>query len=252
LKERKSRLGAKRADGDYKHKQKPGYWAKRSNHMYYKYVDYLVRALAADANSLIDVGSADAQYIENFHWIPKRNTLDIRKPYSSENVAGIEMNFFGFEPEEKYDFATCLQVLEHIPDAKSFARKLFEIADRVLISVPYKWEKDSTSTHVHDPVDLDKLLSWTGRQPSYSIVVEEPLSQSRSRNRLICYYHFEGEKLDLAKVRANAGTTPAKEGNASVDTSFRHLHAEIRQSRFWRYTLTIRKIVGALKRGLRR
>ncbi len=112
------------------------YWTKKSNMMYYKYVDFLVRALAADARSLIDVGAADAQYIENFAWIPKRNTLDKRKPYSSENVAGIEMDFFDFEPEEKYDFATCLQVLEHVPDAKSFARKLFEIADRVLISVP--------------------------------------------------------------------------------------------------------------------
>ncbi len=199
------------------------YWTKRSNMMYYQYVDFLVRALAADARSLIDVGAADAQYIENFAWIPKRNTLDKRKPYSSENVAGIEMDFFDFEPEEKYDFATCLQVLEHVPDAKSFARKLFEIADRVLISVPYKWEKDSNRWHVHDPVDLDKLLSWTGRQPSYSIVVEEPLSRSRKRNRLICYYHSEGEKLDLAKVKARAelGTTPVKEGNASVDTSFR-------------------------------
>jgi FkbM family methyltransferase len=203
------------------HRPKGGYWSKRSNMMYYRYVDFLVRALAADARSLIDVGSANAQYIENFDWIPKRHTLDIKKPYSSENVTGIQTDFFDFQPEEKYDFATCLQVLEHIPDAKSFARKLFEVADRVLISVPYKWEKDSTRWHVHDPVDASKLLDWTGREPSYSIVVEEPLLRSPKRHRLICYYHPEGEKLDVARVRANAGTVPAQEGRSSVGSSFR-------------------------------
>ena len=102
----------------------------------------------------------DAQYVENFTWIPKRNTLDIEKPYSSENVSGIEIDFFDFE-SEKYDFATCLQVLEHIPDAKSFAGKLFQTAHRVLISVPYMWDESRAPSHVHDPVDLDKLYDWT-------------------------------------------------------------------------------------------
>lgn len=197
-----------------------GYWSKRSNMMYYQYVDFLVRRLAADAGSLIDVGSANAQYIENFAWIPKRNTLDIRNPYASENVSGIEMNFFDFQPEEKYDFATCLQVLEHIPDAKSFARKLLEVADRVLISVPYNWKEGSSPHHIHDPVDFNKLLDWTGREPSYSIVVEEPLSRSPKRNRLICYYHPEGEKLGFAKMRKGTDTTPAGKSNASTSTSF--------------------------------
>ncbi len=172
--------------------------------MYYQYVDFLVRALAADAESLIDVGSADAQYIENFAWTPKRNTLDIREPYSSENVAGIEMDFFDFEPEEKYDFATCLQVLEHIPDAEAFAQKLFQTAHRVLISVPYLWEKGSTKSHVYDPVDGDKLFGWTGREPDYSIVVQEPLSKM---SRLISYYHPEGEKLDPGRARRNVAAS---------------------------------------------
>ncbi len=195
--------------------------------MYYRYVDFLVRALAVDARSLIDVGSANAQYIENFDWIQKRHTLDIRKPYSSENVAGIETDFFDFEPEEKYDFATCLQALEHIPDAKAFARKLFEVAERVLISVPYNWRRGSNSRHVHDPVDAGKLLDWTGREPSYSVVVEEPLSKSSKRNRLICYYHPEGEKLDLARARENLGGVPEKRGNAPAGTGFRLFGSEV-------------------------
>lgn len=194
----------RRVDGGHEHERKPDYWSKRSDLMYYQYVDFLVRALAADAKSLIDVGSANAQYIENFRWIPKRNTLDIAGPYSSESVEGIEMNFFDFEPEEKYDFATCLQVLEHIPNAKAFAEKLFRTARRVLISVPYLWKEGSCSVHVHDPVDMDKLLGWTGREPSYYIVVKEPLFDSPKSNRLISYYHPEDEKLDLGRARRMA------------------------------------------------
>ena len=194
----------KRVNERYEPKQEFGYWSKRSSMMYYQYVDYLVRALALDARNLIDVGTKEAQYIEGFYWIPKRNTLDIEKPYSSDNVEGIEMDFFDFEPEEKYDFATCLQVLEHIPDAKSFARKLFRTAHHVLISVPYLWEEGWCSWHVHDPVDLDKLLDWTGREPSYYIVVKEPLINSNRSYRLISYYHPENEKLDLSKARRNS------------------------------------------------
>ena len=205
----------KKTDQSNESKQDLGYWERRTHLMYYQYVDFMVRALAKDAKSLIDVGSADAQYIENFDWIAQRNTLDLRNAYSSETVESIEMDFFDFEPEEKYDFATCLQVLEHIPDAKSFARKLFEIADRVLISVPYYWEKGRTKSHVHDPVDMDKLLDWTGREPDYYIVVKEPLLNHHYNRRLISYYHPKGEKLEPAKARKNARrVSPVRNGTS--------------------------------------
>lgn len=184
-------------------KQGSGYWAGRTNLMYYQYVDFLVRALAADCQSLIDVGSADAQYIENFDWIKKKNTLDIRKPYESEAVEGIKIDFFDFKPEQKYDFATCLQVLEHIPDAEAFAGKLFQTAHRVLISVPYLWKEGSTPSHIHDPVDLEKLIGWTGREPDYYIIVEEPLRDGSKRRRLVVYYHPKDEKLNLNRARRN-------------------------------------------------
>ena len=70
------------------------------------------------------------------------------------------------KPEEMYDFCDLLTGSEHIPDAKVFAEKLFQVAHRVLISVPYLWEEGSCSDHVHDPGDLNKLLEWTGREPS--------------------------------------------------------------------------------------
>lgn len=183
------------------------YRTRRSNMMYYRYIDFLVRALAADAESMIDVGSSNTRLLESFDWIPKRDTLDVSRTYTSKSVTGIKQDFFDFEPEGKYDFATCLQVLEHIPEAKSFARKLFQTADRVLISVPYLWEPPGRG-HIHDPVDLNKLLDWTGREPSYHLVVREPLHNAPHGDRLICYYHLENERFDLLKVRRNVITVP--------------------------------------------
>lgn len=177
------------------------YWQKRSNFMYYHYVKFMVRALAHNADSLIDVGSSNAEYIESFDWIPTRHTLDLSSPYQSQNVKGFEMDFLDFKPDKKYDFVTCLQVLEHIPDAVSFAKKLFEIGERILISVPFMWDENSEEDHIHDPVDLNKLVSWVGREPDYYIIVQEPLFSSKKNKRLICYYHIAGEKINVNNYR---------------------------------------------------
>lgn len=76
--------------------------------------------------------------------------------------------------------------------------------------MPYLWEEGSSSSHVHDPVDLEKLLGWTGREPDYHIVVQEPLVNHNHGRRLICYYHPEGETLNAGKARRNATAAPAR------------------------------------------
>ena len=192
------------------------YWSRRQGLMYYQYVDEIVRSLGAEAKSLIDIGSANASYTENFDWIGKRHALDIRKPYSSDRVKGIRSDFFSFQPDERYDFALCLQVLEHIPDAKRFAHRLFEIADRVLISVPFMWPAGSNKEHVHDPVSLEKVVFWTGRLPDYHVVVTEPLRDKKA-SRLIAYFHPEGVPFSVPGTKA-ARPAPARPA-ASPDPS---------------------------------
>lgn len=177
------------------------YWESRKNLIYYQYIDFLVRAFAHDCESLIDIGAKKTSIIENYDWIPERYTLDKEvTPYTSENVKGIQMDFFDFEPAEKFDFATCLQVLEHIPDVEAFTKKIFALANRVLISVPYMWEPGAED-HVHDPVDLEKLYAWTGREPTYYVIVTEPLIRPGRDKRVICYYHLEDETINLRQVR---------------------------------------------------
>lgn len=180
----------------------PTYWERRSNLMYYRYVDALVRAFAADATSLLDVGSRNTPIIEQFDWIPRRHALDIEKPYGSASVTAIKADFFAFEPDDRYDFAMCLQVLEHIPDAKRFARRLFDVADNVLVSVPFMWPK-GYSHHVHDPVSLEKLVGWAGRKPTYHVVVTEPLT--RRESRLIAYFHDRRVPFSLRAAAERIG-----------------------------------------------
>ena len=169
----------------------------------YAYACDLIRAFGADAKSMIDVGSGNARYLEEFYWIETRHALDKTKAYSSDWVTAITANFLTFEPERKYDFAVCMQVLEHVKPARRFAAKLFDVADRVLISVPLLWPAGRVPGHINDPVDLEKLRKWTGRDPSYSVVVAEPLQEESSRNRLIAYYHPAGVEFSLTELRKN-------------------------------------------------
>lgn len=175
------------------------YFSKRKNLFYYKYVDFLVRGFAADAKSLIDIGTASARYLDEWDWIPDRTSLNLNHAYQSDVVKAVVADFFDFTPPQKYDFATCFQVLEHIPNAKVFARKLLATSDNVLISVPYKWPKGSNKDHVHDPVSLWKVRWWFGRRETYRIIVEEPLDDGPKRRRLICYFSNTRPRLKAAR-----------------------------------------------------
>jgi hypothetical protein len=187
-----------------------GYWDKRQTMIYYRYLDQIVRGVAADCMSMIDVGSHNTPLIERFKWVKNRVALDLVRPYKSKRVRGIKTDFFEYKPETPFDIATCFQVLEHVPDAGAFAKHLFEVGRRVLISVPYLWEAGSTKGHIHDPVDLEKLTQWTGRDPAYHLIVQEPLIEGGKGRRLIAYYPAPGEEFSLGGARAAAKATLKK------------------------------------------
>jgi hypothetical protein len=163
------------------------YWKKRSDLLYYRYIDYILRTVGKDAQSLADVGTGGCKYLEWFDWIPDLVSIDIAKPYTSESIRGINGNILDMKFEEKYDICTCFQVLEHIPKAKKFARKLFDIGEMVIVSVPYEWPAGNVPGHVHDPVNEKKLKKWMGREPNYQILVEEPFRYGTGK-RLIAIY----------------------------------------------------------------
>lgn len=169
------------------------YWARRSDLLYYRYVDAVMRAAAAEARSMIDVGTNGCPYLEWFDWIPERVSFDLESPYRSDTVQGIEGNLFEHRFERRFDVCTCLQVLEHVPDAAAFARRLQEIARLVIVSVPLKWPKGAVKSHVHDPVTAEKLEGWMGRPANYAIVVREPFIGRKAR-RLIALYDEDPDR----------------------------------------------------------
>jgi hypothetical protein len=154
------------------------YWQARSRSIYFYAVTELVRNLGETASSVIDIGSASCPYVDWFDWIPDRTSLDLRKPYVSPTVTGIKADFLAWAPDRRYDIATCLQVLEHIPDAHSFAQKILNISKIAIVSVPYKWKPGRNSSHVHDPVDEEKMLAWFDRKPNFSLQITEIVSGS--------------------------------------------------------------------------
>lgn len=152
------------------------YWAARKNILYYDVVRILVTELAKGARSLVDVGTAGAPYLEWFSFIDDRLSIDLRHPYEGPGVRAVTSDFLAWQPDKYYDVVTCLQTLEHVPDAEGFAQKLLRLGEIVVISVPYKWPKGKTKSHVHDPVDEEKLFSWFGREPNYQYICREVIA----------------------------------------------------------------------------
>ena len=78
-------------------------------------------------------------------------------------------------------------MLEHVPDPARFAAKLLDLADVLVVSVPYRWPASAAEDHLHDPVDYAKLSVWMGRPANYHIVVREPF-RTKVGDRLIAVY----------------------------------------------------------------
>jgi hypothetical protein len=174
------------ADYGFAMQESLGYWESRKHFLYYKAVFQYACVAAYNAKRIIDVGSASAEYLNWMGWIPDRSILDLKINGKFEGIRSIETDFFTFYPTEKYDIALCCQVLEHIENPLDFCKKLKDISDKLIITVPYKWQ-GYTPGHIHDPVDEEKLFSWMGVKPNFSQVIYEPFREGR----LIAYYDIE-------------------------------------------------------------
>ena len=165
------------------------YWNSRKTNLYYQAVYQFVSVVGDDAESILDVGSAETDYINWFDWIPQRTQLNLGFRHAApQGVNRIRADFFKWDPPHKFDVVLCLQVLEHVVEAGTFCDRLKATARQLIISVPYKWKKGAHDAHVHDPVDEDKLFGWMGRRPNHARIVHEPFGP----RRLIAWYDLEG------------------------------------------------------------
>jgi 2-polyprenyl-3-methyl-5-hydroxy-6-metoxy-1,4-benzoquinol methylase len=162
------------------------YYKLRSEWFYYKKVQEILSEITF--SSIIDIGCRKSPILENIDNSVYKSMLDIAPIKPRPNINNITADFYTWEPDMKYDVAVCLQVLEHLDRPKDFVQKLFSVADIIIISVPYKWPKGACKYHIQDPVDEEKVLSWTDRQPDEKYIVKD------NKYRLICRYNIKHRK----------------------------------------------------------
>lgn len=156
------------------------YWAGRRDSAYLQAVHSICDTIAGRAETVLDVGSKGTPILEWRRSHARRLvSIDLREPYVADGVDSITDDFLAYPIAEPFDLVTCLQVLEHVPDAAAFARKLLAAGKVVVVSVPYKWPKGTCPYHIHDPVDEHLMQSWFGRLPTSQYVVREPTGECR-------------------------------------------------------------------------
>lgn len=166
--------------------EKLSYWEKRKDWVYLHVARIICARFAQGPGSVLDVGSNRTPTLEWHRSNAKRLvSLDLRRPYVADGVESIQEDFLKYQVDEKYDLVTCLQVLEHVPDAGAFAERLLSVGKVVVVSVPYKWRRGCCKGHVHDPVDELKMFRWFRRRPVYSYIAREVTTE---RSRLIQVY----------------------------------------------------------------
>ncbi len=171
--------------------------------LYYHHFRMMIRFLGPNAQSMIDVGSGHVPYLEWFDWVPRRVSVDTRRPYSSDAVEGYQGDILALDFGDPFDICTCMQVLEHVREPKPFARRLLKLGRLVLVSVPYKWPEGQTTGHVQDPVDLKKLSGWFGRKPNYHQIVQEPFLEAKGARLFALYDPADPARRFGSELRKN-------------------------------------------------
>jgi hypothetical protein len=147
----------------------PNYWARRAGMSYYARVADVIEQHSPGI-ALLDVGAADTPVVMlgNFQ---RRYTCDMLPGPERPGVYAYVGDWLGWEPPELMSVVTCLQVLEHVKHPAAFGRKLLRAGLRVVVTVPYMWQRGREPSHIHDPIDMPQLVDWMGVAPLRSEII---------------------------------------------------------------------------------
>ena len=148
------------------------YKEKVKDYNYFKLVKNIIKILSGNNKTILDIGSANIDLMSKYPFA-KRVSVSIDGAINNDNVTGYQMDFFNFDVPEKFDVITCLQVVEHVENAKEFVQKILKSGRLCIISVPYKWEKGACKYHVQDPIDEKKMYSWSDTKPLFTFMVKD-------------------------------------------------------------------------------
>jgi hypothetical protein len=142
-----------------------GYYNPRAKLGYYQTVKRWLEELGS-LDSLLDVGCFDTP-VATWGDFRHRYTVDHRARPALSGVLPIVGDWPACSHlVPQCDVVTCLQTIEHLDNPLPFTAALFAHARRaVILSLPYQWPAGHCSSHRQDPVTLEKIAGWAGRQP---------------------------------------------------------------------------------------
>ena len=150
------------------------FYAGRTHCQYYTLVREWLEGYGRRA-AILDIGCADTP-VASWGDFRNRYALDTRlkpKHPSIITVDGQWPNDAARLPSQ-VSVITCLQVLEHVEDARPFVDAIFATATyRVILSVPYMWPAGTCESHVNDPINRAKLRGWAKRKPTRTKLVRD-------------------------------------------------------------------------------
>lgn len=148
------------------------YWQARKDYVYLNVATKLMKLLGPSAQTALDVGSAGTPTVMNFA-APRKYSVDWGNPYVHQEVISANCNYLEWSAPESMHIASCMQVLEHIPDPKPFARKLLEDSEVVIASVPHLERPGGNPGHLHNMITREKFADWFAREPNFLYIAKE-------------------------------------------------------------------------------
>lgn len=160
------------------------YWNQRKNYVYLHVCRRLIEVLAHSATAVADIGSNRSPILDYFGVKQSKYSVDIENPYRADDVISITEDFYIWEAPEPLQIGTCFQVIEHVPDPSKFCRRMLEMFEVSLISVPYLEPAGLNPGHINNDIDLQTLISWFGRKPNFHYIAKELSGDER----IICVF----------------------------------------------------------------
>lgn len=160
------------------------YWNERRHAVYIHVCSQLIKIMGRSAQVVADIGSNQTPILDYYPGNPLKYSVDPGSPYVNDDVIAVPEDFFDWDPPNPVQLASCLQVMEHVPDVSAFAARLMELCEVALISVPYLEAPGLNEGHIHSRIDIERISDWFGRAPNYHFIAKE-LSGAE---RIICVF----------------------------------------------------------------
>ena len=178
------------------------YWNQRKNFVYLHVCRRLIEIVAHSATAVGDIGSNRSPILDYFGAKQTKYSVDIENPYRADDVISVTEDFYTWQSPETLQVGTCFQVIEHVPDPAKFCRRMLELFEVSIISVPYLEPSGVNPGHINNDINLPKLVKWFDREPNFHYIARELSGDER----IICIFDKTTTRkfLDMHKSGSNA------------------------------------------------